>query len=47
MDSQSLWRMFLHTGAPELYLMYTDAKRLEEHSVFNGQRTGDSDHQLQ
>lgn len=47
MNSQNLWFMFLQTGAPELYLMYTEAKRTEERSVFDGQGTGDAGHQLQ
>lgn len=47
MDSQSLWRMFMQTGSPEMYLLYTEAKRMEERSVFDGQGTGDARHQLQ
>lgn len=47
MDSQNLWRMFVQTGSPELYLLYAQAKRTEESSVFNSQGTGDARHQLQ
>lgn len=47
MDSQSLWQMFVQTGSPELYLMYSEVKRMEERSVFNGQGIGDAGHQLQ
>ena len=47
MNSQNLWRMFVQTGSPEMYLMYKEAVRMEERSVFNGQGTGDAGHQLQ
>lgn len=47
MDSQSLWNLFMQTGSPELYLLYTEAKRTEEHSVFDGQGTGTASNQLQ
>ena len=30
MDSAFYWEMFLETGAPEMYLCYQQAKRLEE-----------------
>ena len=29
MKSQELWKLFEETGAPELYLMYTDARKME------------------
>ena len=47
MDSQMLWHMFVQTGSPEMYLLYSEARRMEERSVFNSQRTGDTRHQLQ
>ena len=47
MDSQNLWQMFMQTGSPELYLLYAQAKRMEEGSVFDGQGIGDTGHQLQ
>ena len=47
MDSQTLWQMFMQTGSPEMYLLFTEARRSEERSVFNGQGTGDAGHQLQ
>ena len=28
-----LWQLFLETGAPELYLLYTNAKNREEPNV--------------
>ena len=30
MDSAAYWRLFLETGAPELYLLYRKALREEE-----------------
>ena len=30
MLASDYWRLFLETGAPELYLMYSNAKRTEE-----------------
>ena len=47
MDSQSLWRIFVQTGAPEMYLLYSQVKRMEEGSVLDGQGFGDAGHQLQ
>ncbi len=29
MFATDYWRLFLETGAPELYLMYSNAKRME------------------
>lgn len=33
MNAQDYWTMFLETGAPELYLMYHQAKRMEKEHV--------------
>jgi len=30
MNAQSFWNVFLETGAPEMYLLYSRAKKLEE-----------------
>lgn len=37
MNAGEYWNMFLETGAPELYLLYTTAQKTEEANV--------SDHQ--
>lgn len=37
MNAAEYWKMFLETGAPEVYLMYTSALKTEEANV--------SDHQ--
>lgn len=36
MLSQEYWKLFLETGAPEAYLMYTQALHQEEHHVSDG-----------
>ena len=33
MCSVDYWRLFMETGAPELYLMYSKAKQMEEIDV--------------
>ena len=37
MQAQDYWKIFVETGAPEVYLMYNQARRMEETDV--------SDHQ--
>ena len=38
MDSQNLWQMFLETGAPEMYLLYSKARKMEDIHVLDDQR---------
>ena len=33
MNANDFWSMFMKTGAPEIYLMYKNAKDLEEQHV--------------
>lgn len=33
MDSQNLWTYFLDTGAPEAYILYNIARRMEANHV--------------
>ncbi len=35
MNAQDYWKIFLETGAPEMYLLYNRARRMEEHNVCN------------
>lgn len=35
MKTDDLWQAFLETGAPELYLLYAEAKKVEGTDVFN------------
>lgn len=47
MDSKDYWQMFLETGAPELYMMYTKARKAEGVHVSQGTSTGATGHGLQ
>ncbi len=47
MNARQCWLLFLDTGAPEAYLMYQEAKRLENVHVSDDQRTGPSGNGLQ
>ena len=33
MNAMDFWSVFMETGAPEMYLMYTKARRMEEGNV--------------
>jgi len=33
MKAETFWQLFLKTGSPEVYLMYNEAKRLEQSHV--------------
>ena len=35
MTSKDYWQMFLETGAPELYLLYNNARKSEITNVFD------------
>ena len=35
MNAQDYWKIFLDTGAPEMYLMFNQARRMEEQNVCN------------
>lgn len=37
MKATDYWQLFLETGAPEAYLMYSAQLRSEEHRVYDGQ----------
>lgn len=47
MKAQDFWTIFLETGAPEAYLLYNRARRMEETDVFNDPGIGASGHGLQ
>jgi hypothetical protein len=40
MQAQDYWKIFLETGAPEVYLMYNQARRMEETDVSDHQGSG-------
>lgn len=47
MDSQMIWQIFVETGAPEMYLLYNKARKLEEPNVLDDPGTGAESHCLQ
>ena len=47
MKSSDLWKLFEETGAPELYLLYTDARKMEHGDVCNDPRPCITSSQLQ
>ena len=40
MQSQDYWQLFMETGAPELYLLYNNALKMENVNVFNNLGAG-------
>ena len=47
MNSLAYWNMFLETGAPEMYLMYKQARKMEDTDVFDRSWAGASGNGLQ
>jgi len=47
MNSQDYWQMFLETGAPELYLLFNNARKTENSNVFDNPGPGTPGHSLQ
>ena len=47
MTSQDYWQIFIETGAPEMYLLYNNAKKMEINHVFDDTGAGPTGHQLQ
>lgn len=47
MDAKSYWQLFLDTGAPEMYLLYSRALKSEERHVFDHTGTGAEGNGLQ
>lgn len=35
MNAQDYWQVFLETGAPEFYLLYNNARRMEQSNVLD------------
>ena len=35
MDSKDYWQIFLETGAPEFYLLYNNARKMEKSHVLD------------
>ena len=47
MIAQDYWQMFLETGAPEIYLMYNNAKKMENSHVLENESSGTAGNTLQ
>ena len=47
MKSDLCWQLFLQTGSPEAYLMYQEAKRMEQSHVPQHEGPGSSGYALQ
>ena len=47
MKANDYWTIFMETGAPEMYLMYTKALRMEESHVPDHPGAGAAGHGLQ
>lgn len=47
MKAEEYWNMFMETGAPEMYLLYSSARRMENGNVLDDQGSGDTNHSLQ
>ena len=47
MNARDYWKLFTETGAPELYLMYTNALKMEEQHVPDCTGPGAAGHGLQ
>lgn len=47
MTSQDYWRLFLETGAPEMYIMFNSARKMEKNHVPYSSGAGASCFKLQ
>jgi hypothetical protein len=47
MDARDYWTIFLETGLPEAYMLYSRAKRMETSNVSNDKSTGPAGNRLQ
>ena len=46
MTSQDYWQMFLETGAPEMYLLYNNARKTEINNVLENPGACTAGHNL-
>ena len=47
MNAEAFWQLFLETGAPEAYMLYNKARRMESSHVFDNSGISPSGHGLQ
>ena len=46
MTSQDYWQMFVETGAPEMYLLFNNARKMENLHVLEDTSLGAAGHSL-
>ena len=46
MNAKDYWQIFLETGAPEFYLLYHKAQKMENINVLDGSRIGSEGNSL-
>ena len=46
MESQDYWKLFMETGAPEMYLFYHHARKTESKHVFDDSGSGPAGRKL-
>ena len=47
MNAVDYWSLFMETGAPEMYLLFKNAKKTEEANVLDNTGLGPKGHSLQ
>jgi hypothetical protein len=47
MDAKEYWKLFVETGAPEMYLLYSNALKMEDRHVPERSGPGAAGHGLQ
>lgn len=47
MNAYDYWQIFLETGAPEMYLLYNNAKKMENIHVLEDSGVGSARNQFQ
>mgnify|MGYP003290356317 CR=1 FL=1 len=47
MDAKDYWTIFMETGLPEAYMLYSRAKRMETSNVSDDESTGSAGNRLQ
>ena len=47
MNAEDYWRLFLDTGAPEMYMLYQNARKMEKIHVLENTGVGTQSNTLQ
>jgi len=47
MKAEDYWQIFLETGAPEMYLLFNNARRMDSEHVLDDSGPGVAGHSLQ